>query len=41
MLGELRLERMHPAFFSLDQFQTALDAQAAGEADKVFITPVP
>jgi L-iditol 2-dehydrogenase len=41
MLRELRLDRLHPAFFTLDQFQAALDAQAAGEVDKVFITPVP
>lgn len=39
MLGELRLDRLNPAFFSLNQFPEALDAQAAGEADKVFITP--
>lgn len=38
MLGELRLDQLRPAFFSLHQFSQALDAQSGGEADKVFIS---
>ncbi|NEE00709.1 alcohol dehydrogenase catalytic domain-containing protein [Phytoactinopolyspora halotolerans] len=39
LLPRLNLERLTPAFFDLDEFGAALDAQRAGVVDKVFVAP--
>lgn len=39
MLPTLGLDRLHPAFYDLDQLPEALEAQRTGTADKVFIAP--
>lgn len=39
LLDRLGLDRLRPQFFGLDQLDEALAAQAAGDADKVFLQP--
>lgn len=39
MLPTLGLDRLRPAFFPLEKVSQALDAQAVGQADKVFVAP--